>query len=500
MADPAPLQSADPARLGRFDLLSRLGTGGQGVVYLGQSPDGSRVAVKTLSDQGTNDPDLRQRFRREAEAAQRVASFCTAAVLEMDLDATPPYIASEYVDGPSLQQRVEEYGPLSGGELNRVAVATLTALVAIHEAGIVHRDLKPANVLLGQGGARVIDFGVAQVAAGTGTLTNSSIGTPAYMAPEQISGEPVSPASDVFAWGTVMVYAATGHTPFPGDQVPAILHRILNGEPELDGVPETLHPLVASALAKDPDQRVSATDALMALLGKRDYPAVAAAGAGGAIGAQTAPAPTVTDAGSPPTAVETARRRSKRGRGAGKWVLGGVVAVLLLAAALGGVLLGRDLGGSDPQAGGDPQAGEEANPSASNDTESPSPTDTATGGAPDEATTTPPNDDTTPPREPATFGASYDGDWAGYGGTEEYQLDISEGDREATLEGDDCEYDLVLTDTSAAGYDAAATSADPEEEQCARPDSAHLEQRGGVVTVTLAGDPDAETVTLRQEN
>ncbi|TQN30398.1 serine/threonine protein kinase [Haloactinospora alba] len=498
MVDPAPLQNGDPARLGRFGLLGRLGTGGQGVVYLGQDHDGSRVAVKTLNDQGTNDPDLRQRFRREAEAAQRVASFCTAAVLEADLDSAPPYIASEYVDGPSLQRRVEEHGPLSGGELNRVAVATLTALVAIHEAGIVHRDLKPANVLLGQGGARVIDFGVAQVAAGAGTLTNSSIGTPAYMAPEQISGDPVSPASDVFAWGSVMVYAATGRTPFPGDQVPAILHRILNGEPELDGLPETLRPLVASALAKDPNQRVSATDALMALLGKREYPAVAAAGAagaGGAAGAQTAPAPTVADAGGPPTAVETARGRSGRRRGAGKWVLGVVVAMLLLAAAFGGLMLGRDLGGA-PQAG----TGGESSPGSSNNTESPPPTGTTTGGSPDETTETPSDDDTAPPREPATFDASYDGDWAGYGGTEEYQLDISEGDREATLEGDDCEYDLVLTDTSGTGYDAAATSADPDEEQCARPDSAHLEQRGGVVTVELGGDPDAETVTLRQEN
>ncbi|PSK97076.1 serine/threonine protein kinase [Murinocardiopsis flavida] len=345
----APLHDTDPVSLGGYRLSGRLGEGGQGTVYLGRAPDGTEAAIKTLNGAGMDDPETRRRFVREADAARQVASFCTAAVLAADFEAEPPFIVSEFVAGLSLKQQVEAHGVLAGGDLSRLAVATATALVAIHEAGIVHRDLKPANVLLGQGGARVIDFGIAQDTRGAGTLTNSTIGTPAFMAPEQISGDPVSPATDVFAWGAVLVFAATGGSPFQGATVPMILHQVLSAEPDVSGVPEPLRGLVAAALAKDPAARPSSVDVLMALLGRKERPA----GHEGVTAVLRDARATVTGPGEPggptlpwagaTTVVAPPARRATPGR----WVLGAGAAVLVLALVVGAVLLGRYLGAED---------------------------------------------------------------------------------------------------------------------------------------------------------
>ena len=270
MPPPAPLLADDPAEIGGHRLLGRLGSGGQGTVYLAEPlQGGARVAVKLLSYEAMGDTDVRRRFVREAQAARRVASFCTAAVLAADVDGDTPYIVSEYVAGHSLHQRIRAHGPMEGGDLGRLAVATATALVAIHGAGIVHRDFKPGNVLLGDGGARVIDFGIAQITEGTGTLTNSPIGTPSFMAPEQIERGEATPASDVFAWGASLAFAATGASPFAGTTVPHVLHNVLNAEPDLSALPDTLRPLAAAALAKDPAVRPSTVDLLMTLLGRQ---------------------------------------------------------------------------------------------------------------------------------------------------------------------------------------------------------------------------------------
>ncbi|GAB3720422.1 hypothetical protein GCM10027590_21000 [Nocardiopsis nanhaiensis] len=180
-----PLQPNDPRHL--------VGTGGQGTVYLASEPDGTRVAVKALNPERMADPEVRRRFEWEAEAARRVASFCTAAVLEADFTATPAYIASEYVEGATLHRTVTSQGPITGGDLHRLAVSVATALVAVHEAGIVHRDLKPGNVLMAPGGPRVIDFGIAQITEGAGTLTQSAIGTPGFMAPRTDRRRPGHP-------------------------------------------------------------------------------------------------------------------------------------------------------------------------------------------------------------------------------------------------------------------------------------------------------------------
>ncbi len=273
MAAPFPLKDDDPTEIGGCRLIGRLGVGGQGTVYLAEPVQGgARVALKCLSTEALEDPRVRQRFVREAEAARQVASFCTAAVLAAYFDTEPPYIVSEYVEGRSLSQRIRQDGPMAGGDLGRLAVATATALVAIHEAGIVHRDFKPGNVLLGDGGARVIDFGIAQITQGAGTLTNSTIGTPAFMAPEQIGHGNATPASDVFAWGAVMAFAATGASPFDGGTVPNVLHNVLHTEPDLRALPNELRPLVAAALDKDPAARPAAMDVLMSLLGRQGRP------------------------------------------------------------------------------------------------------------------------------------------------------------------------------------------------------------------------------------
>ncbi|MGP3930388.1 protein kinase domain-containing protein [Nonomuraea sp. KM88] len=257
-----PLTPDDPASLGDYRLDGRLGEGGQGVVYLARSPSGEQVAVKLL---GTGDTETRARLARELDALAGIASFCTARVLDVSTGGPRPYVVSEYVEGPSLSDRVRERGPLRGGDLERLMVGTATALAAIHAAGIVHRDFKPSNVLLGPDGPRVVDFGIAR-AEGTATMTSGLIGTPAYLAPEQINGTPAAPASDVFAWAASMLYAATGTSPFGADTVPAVLHRVLHAEPDLSPLPPRLRGLIASCLSKDPAHRPSAQQLMVSLV------------------------------------------------------------------------------------------------------------------------------------------------------------------------------------------------------------------------------------------
>jgi eukaryotic-like serine/threonine-protein kinase len=227
----APLTPDDPAELGGYRLTGRIGEGGQGVVYLAEGPSGERVAVKVLS---TGDPETRARLRRELEALEGIASFCTARVLDAAVSGPRPYVVSEYVDGPSLSERVRAHGPLRDGEIERLAVGTATAQAAIHATGIVHRDFKPANVLLGPDGPRVVDFGIAR-AEGAATMTSGLIGTPAYLSPEQINGVPAAAPSDLFAWAATMVFAATGVSPFGAPTVPATMQRVLHAEPDLTG-------------------------------------------------------------------------------------------------------------------------------------------------------------------------------------------------------------------------------------------------------------------------
>ncbi|RCV55687.1 serine/threonine-protein kinase [Marinitenerispora sediminis] len=270
MPGPESLSPNDPTAFGDYSVVGRLGRGGQGIVYLARDLDGDEYAVKVLNEEWSQDTDLRKRFEKEVRAAQKVASFCTAAIHEANLDAEPPYVVSEYVPGPSLQEAVAKEGPRKGAALQRLAVSTATALVAIHQAGIVHRDFKPGNVLLGPDGPRVIDFGIARVVDGTATMTNSIVGTPSYMAPEQIEGRGITDKVDVFAWGCVMAYASTGHAPFGADSVPAVVHRVISAPPELTGVTGPLRTIIEDCLNKDANRRPTAQQLLMRLLGHED--------------------------------------------------------------------------------------------------------------------------------------------------------------------------------------------------------------------------------------
>jgi len=348
-----PLRRGDPERLGRYRLTGRLGSGGMGVVYLALDRDGGYVAIKLVHASLAYDPEFRLRFRSEVERARQVPSFCTAEVLDADLDHNPPYLVVEYVDGPSLAEVVEDRGPLKAANLHSVAVGVATALTGIHSAGVIHRDLKPENVLLAPGSPKVIDFGIARAFEATSQFTRADqmVGTVAYMAPERFSSRPgtdLTAAADIFAWGCVIGYAGTGQTPFHGDSPPATAARILTQPPHLAGMAEPLRGLVELALAKDPEDRPSARELLDMLLGHREIPRYGPPG--GAISEGTAfvdraellqPAYDYDE--HPLRPVRAHPGQSSRVRSGARWLA--VLAVLLVIAGIGTVAAVLGVGG-----------------------------------------------------------------------------------------------------------------------------------------------------------
>ncbi|GAA0920420.1 protein kinase domain-containing protein [Pseudonocardia zijingensis] len=254
-----PLGAGDPKRVGPYRLLGRLGAGGMGQVFLGRDRAGVQVAVKVVHSGYAHDERFRLRFRREVEISRTVTGPWVAAVVDADPDARTPWLATQYVHGPSLDAAVRSDGPLPAGEVHALAHGLARALAVVHDAGLVHRDLKPSNVLLGSDHPRLIDFGISRAIDATQvTSTGVVVGTPAFMSPEQIAGEDVGPASDVFSLGSVLVFAATGHNPF-GDHPPlALMMRISGHEPDLDGVPDDLRGPIAACLAKQPQERPAA--------------------------------------------------------------------------------------------------------------------------------------------------------------------------------------------------------------------------------------------------
>jgi predicted Ser/Thr protein kinase len=250
-----------PGTLGPYRLQDRLGEGGMGVVHLARDAQGGLVAVKVLHPATTESANARLRLAREVETMRRVRSAFVAQVLDADVTGEFPYIVTRYVPGPTLEEMVRGRGPLSGWGLRRLAHGTAEALTAIHAAGVVHRDLKPGNVMLTDDRPVVIDFGIAQSPDATRlTQTGLVMGTPGYLAPEVIEGQPSSPASDVHSWGATMAYAATGRAPYGGggDSYQRIFYRIISGRADLSGVPAPLVPLLSAALARDPVNRPSA--------------------------------------------------------------------------------------------------------------------------------------------------------------------------------------------------------------------------------------------------
>lgn len=260
------LRREDPRIVGSFRLHRRLGAGGMGVVYLGSDRRGQRVALKVIRPDLAEDQEFRSRFAREVSAARRIRGGCTARLVAADLEADRPWFATQYVPGPSLHDRVAEEGGLRATDVATIGAALSEGLVAVHEAGVVHRDLKPSNILLSPKGPRIIDFGIAW-ATGASTLTHvgTAVGSPGFLAPEQVRGAAVTPATDVFSLGATLAYAAMADSPFGHGSSEVMLYRVVHEEPQLHGVPDALAPLIRACLAKDPEERPSTLQLSMRL-------------------------------------------------------------------------------------------------------------------------------------------------------------------------------------------------------------------------------------------
>ncbi|WP_051759526.1 serine/threonine-protein kinase [Herbidospora cretacea] len=263
-----PLRPDDPAAIGTYRLLGRLGEGGMGTVYLAVADD-RLVALKVVRSQLADDA-FAARFHGEVENARKVASFCTAQVLDNGTTSDGrPYMVTEYIAGTPLNRQIAQEGPLEPGPLHGVALGVAAALAAIHVAGLVHRDLKPANVILSLSGPRVIDFGIARALDASHDFTQAGelLGSPGWWAPEQVRGEPVSPWTDVFAWGCLVAYAGTGRHPYGQGNMVTLAARVLNSRPDLGALPEPLNELVRLATDPEPTRRPTAQDLLIALVG-----------------------------------------------------------------------------------------------------------------------------------------------------------------------------------------------------------------------------------------
>jgi protein kinase-like protein/putative pyrroloquinoline-quinone binding quinoprotein len=261
-----PLGATDPRTVARYRLLGVLGGGGMGRVYLGQSPTGRRLAIKVIRSDLAEDPVFRLRFTREVQAVRAVSPLFTAAVVDADTDADPPWLATMYLDGPSLRDWVGEHGPLPPGAVLLLAAGLAEALASIHASGLVHRDLKPSNVLLDDAGPRIIDFGIAVTPEAT-RLTTSLVGTPSYLAPELVAGDEPGPPSDVFSLGATLVFAATGQPLVNSGTMLQQLTQISTGRFDLSAVPRELRPIIVRCLSRRPKDRPTADELVRTLVG-----------------------------------------------------------------------------------------------------------------------------------------------------------------------------------------------------------------------------------------
>lgn len=253
-----PLGSDDPEELGPYRLVARLGAGGMGRVYLARSPQGRTVAVKAIRPELMGDKNFRIRFRREVEAAGAVGGRYTAPVVDADPEAPTPWLATDYIAGPTLAEAVAAHGPLPVESVLVLGAGIAEALISVQAAGLVHRDLKPSNVLLAADGPRVIDFGIVRASDGYDlTRSGALFGSFEYMCPEQATGEPLGPEGDVFSLGSVLTFAASGHAPFSGSAAATLLYQVVHSAPDLTGVPEPLDKIINLCLTKDPRLRIT---------------------------------------------------------------------------------------------------------------------------------------------------------------------------------------------------------------------------------------------------
>ncbi|WP_063013646.1 serine/threonine-protein kinase [Nocardia nova] len=265
------LPLGEPSVIGRYRVLGVLGSGGMGRVLLGVGPDGRAVAIKQVHSHLLGESDFRARFHREVQASARVSGAYTAAVIDADVEAESPWLASVFVTGLSLEAAIRSHGPLPDDSVRSLAAGLASALQSIHQTGLIHRDLKPANIILAADGPRVIDFGIARAVEGRSELTHtgSVIGSPAYMSPEQAQSWPLTPASDIFALGAVLVMAKSGRSPFAGTSMPLILYNIVHTEPDLSFLSPDLRELITPCLRRDPAARPTAAQILAYLSSAR---------------------------------------------------------------------------------------------------------------------------------------------------------------------------------------------------------------------------------------
>ncbi|MGW1077708.1 serine/threonine-protein kinase [Streptomyces sp. NPDC002537] len=331
-------EAEDPGFAGRYRLEGRLGSGGMGVVHLARSPSGLRLAVKVVHAEYAVDPEFRARFRQEVAAARRVSGAFTAPVVDADPDAGRPWMATLYIPGPTLSERVKRNGPLAPDEVRRLAAGLAEALRDIHRAGVVHRDLKPSNVLLAEDGPKVIDFGISRpYDSELRTETGKLIGTPPFMAPEQFQRpREVGPAADVFALASLLVHAATGRGPFESDSPYIVAYQVVHNEPDLDGVPADLVPLIRACLSKEPADRPT-PDLIMSRLPRLADAGLPARRGSGDDGAARDLVPTHVRVSPPPEEPEqpevqepAAPGRPRRRRG--RWVVAATVAAAVVGA------------------------------------------------------------------------------------------------------------------------------------------------------------------------
>ncbi|MES0833838.1 serine/threonine-protein kinase [Nocardiopsis tropica] len=393
----------DPASVGPYTPLKRLGAGGMGVVYAARADDGELVAVKVVHPEYAADPEFRDRFAREVEMLSRVGGACAVPLLAADTRGEQPWLATPLIRGLTLSAYLKENGgPLPEGLQYGLAVGIAEALAQIHASGVVHRDLKPANIILSPEGPRVLDFGIARALDQTAlTRTGSLLGSAGWISPAHYRGEPISTADDVFAWGALVAYAATGRPPFGGGDPAAVAHRVLSGEPDMEGFSGPLADLARRALSKDAGRRPGAlalVTGVMAAANLGGTPVTRPQGAGDAVA-------TTLHAGwhgvhMPQEREVTVPRRTSRGRRSGAWsVLAVAAALFLLAgAAVGGAAVAGNWdslplaawfdGGPAEATGSDdgPSGGERRSGAAvREDGEDPSPSEEPAAGASDDA-------------------------------------------------------------------------------------------------------------------
>ncbi|MFM9589352.1 serine/threonine-protein kinase [Streptomyces scabiei] len=352
-----PARPGDPSRIGPYRIIGRLGAGGMGTVHAGVTSDGTRVAVKVIHPEQAQEPEFRARFAREVALSSRVTGPHVIPLLAADTDAATPWLATAYVPGPTLDQHVRERGPLSEGSLYALAAATAQALSAIHAVGVVHRDVKPQNVILTPTGPRVLDFGIAHASDTTNvTRTGVMTGTPGWISPEQYRQGAAGPAGDVFAWGALVAYAATGRLPFGAGPPDVVAFRVMSGEPDLDGVAASLRRILEKALSKEPEDRPAATEVAQSCAASLAHQATQVVGVHAL---PTQAGDVIAQVWDVPAGEDPAWQAAPPGRSARRRVGAVVVAAAVLGGLVGGVtaLL--------PDTTGDGKSGASASPSAS---------------------------------------------------------------------------------------------------------------------------------------